>query len=88
MKNKRTIFTGIVIVLILSIAFYISQQVDHSMLLFVGIWIVAIILIRILLTPLVVMIVRSRDAKKEQLEKAKTRADQKAIEDHQNNFDD
>ncbi|WP_054654299.1 hypothetical protein [Lentilactobacillus kisonensis] len=63
-KNQRVIFTGIAILVILSLAFYASQQINNSTLLFIGIWVIAIILIRLLLTPLVVWIVRARDAKK------------------------
>jgi uncharacterized membrane protein len=65
LKNKRTIVTAIIVAVILGLAFYLSKMFDHSMALFVITWIVAIVLIRVILTPLVVWLVRARDAKKE-----------------------
>ncbi|EHO45890.1 hypothetical protein [Lentilactobacillus kisonensis] len=87
-KNQRVIFTGIAILVILSLAFYASQQINNSTLLFIGIWVIAIILIRLLLTPLVVWIVRARDAKKEQQAK-NVATNQAPSKNHRSkNFDD
>ncbi|KRK69015.1 hypothetical protein FC79_GL002140 [Lentilactobacillus buchneri DSM 20057] len=52
----------------LAVAFFITKFWHLSVLSFALIWLIAIIVIRLILTPLVVMIVRQRDERKAQRE--------------------
>lgn len=74
MKKSRLFLIVGGVLLVLALAFYITKSWQMSVLPFALIWLIAIILIRLILTPLVVMIVRSHDQKKELREQA----------DHQN----
>ncbi len=62
---KRNLwFVLIGIVLILGVAFYLSYGMAWSTTGFILIWIVTIIVMHLIITPLVVTIVRSRDRQK------------------------
>lgn len=63
-KSKLFLIIGAVI-LVWGVAFFVTKSWHMSVLSFALIWLIAIILIRLILTPLVVMIVRQRDQKKE-----------------------
>lgn len=66
-KSKLFLIVGAV-VLVLAVAFFITKSWHLSVLSFALIWLIAIIVIRLILTPLVVMIVRQRDERKAQRE--------------------
>ncbi|AFS00415.1 hypothetical protein [Lentilactobacillus buchneri] len=66
-KSKLFLIVGAV-VLVLAVAFFITKSWHLSVLSFALIWLIAIIAIRLILTPLVVMIVRQRDERKAQRE--------------------
>ncbi len=66
-KSKLFLIVGTV-VLVLAVAFFITKSWHLSVLSFALIWLIAIIAIRLILTPLVVMIVRQRDERKAQRE--------------------
>ncbi|AEB73510.1 hypothetical protein [Lentilactobacillus buchneri] len=66
-KSKLFLIVGAV-VLVLAVAFFITKFWHLSVLSFALIWLIAIIVIRLILTPLVVMIVRQRDERKAQRE--------------------
>ncbi|MDS1015434.1 hypothetical protein [Lentilactobacillus buchneri] len=66
-KSKLFLIVGAV-VLVLAVAFFITKFWHLSVLSFALIWLIAIIVIRLILTPLVVMIVRQRGERKAQRE--------------------
>lgn len=66
-KSKLFLIVGTV-VLVLAVAFFITKSWHLSVLSFALIWLIAIIAIRLILTPLVVIIVRQRDERKAQRE--------------------
>ncbi|WCJ51911.1 hypothetical protein OKF32_00485 [Lentilactobacillus buchneri] len=66
-KSKLFLIVGAV-VLVLAVAFFITKFWHLSVLSFALIWLIAIIVIRLILTPLVVMIVHQRDERKAQRE--------------------
>lgn len=66
-KSELFLIVGAV-VLVLAVAFFITKSWHLSVLSFALIWLIAIIAIRLILTPLVVMIVRQRDERKAQRE--------------------
>jgi Na+/melibiose symporter-like transporter len=64
LKKNRLFLIIAAVIIVLAVAFYITKSWHMSVLSFALIWLIAIILIRLILTPLVVMIVRARDEKK------------------------
>lgn len=68
MKKNRLFLIIATVILVLAAAFYITKSWHMSVLSFALIWLIAIILIRLILTPLVVVIVRARDEKKQRQE--------------------
>lgn len=64
MKKNRLFLIIAAVIIVLAVAFYITKSWRMSVLSFALIWLIAIIIIRLILTPLVVMIVRARDEKK------------------------
>jgi uncharacterized protein (DUF983 family) len=61
-KNKLFLILAAVLFVLIA-AFYITKTLSLSVWSFAIIWLIAIILIRLILTPLVVVLVRQHDAK-------------------------
>ncbi|GAA2972090.1 hypothetical protein [Lentilactobacillus parakefiri] len=60
-KSKLFLIVGAVI-FVLAVAFFITKSWHLSVLSFALVWLIAIIVIRVILTPLVVVLVRQREA--------------------------
>ena len=73
-KSKLFLIVGAVI-FVLAVAFFITKSWHLSVLSFALVWLIAIIVIRVILTPLVVVLVRQRDDRKAQREADENRHD-------------
>ncbi|GAF35312.1 hypothetical protein [Lentilactobacillus farraginis] len=69
MKKKVGLIL-LLIILILTGAFYLTRQMAWNSIRFIIIWIGAIVVMHLVITPLVISIVRARDQRKAALEKA------------------
>lgn len=63
MKKKNIILIGAIIILVLSATFYITQTFSWSSIAFITIWIGAMILLRLMITPLLVFLLKSDNPK-------------------------
>lgn len=65
--KKKIIFTvSLITIIIFSIAFYLTLNLNPSYQLFFAIWFLAVIIFRIVVTPIIVIGIFNLDSKKDQ----------------------